>query len=45
MVAAWRGDVDDQFPDGERAGRALLTAIGEGPPWPTADEAARRFAQ
>jgi hypothetical protein len=42
MVAAWRWDSSDQLPDGKRAGRALLTALREGPPWPTADAAVRR---
>lgn len=37
MVAAWRWDTDDQFPSGERAGRALLSALRAGPPWPTLD--------
>lgn len=37
MVAAWRWDPDDQFPDGKQAGRELLSAIREGPPWPPLD--------
>jgi hypothetical protein len=37
MVAAWRWDTDDQFPSGERAGRALLGALRAGPPWATLD--------
>jgi hypothetical protein len=37
MVAAWRCDRTDQFPDGERARRALLGALREGPPWPALD--------
>jgi hypothetical protein len=37
MVAAWRWDPDDQYPDGERAGRAILNALRAGPPWPTLD--------
>jgi thiamine kinase-like enzyme len=37
MVTAWRWDRDDQFPDGERAGRELLRAIRGGPPWPAID--------
>ncbi len=37
MVAAWRWDTDDQFPGGESAGRALLSALRAGPPWPTLD--------
>jgi hypothetical protein len=35
MVAAWRFDPRDQFPNGRRAGRELLGALREGPPWPT----------
>jgi Phosphotransferase enzyme family len=42
MVAAWRWDPGDQFPDGQRAGRALLSALREGPPWPTLDVVMRR---
>jgi Phosphotransferase enzyme family len=37
MVAAWRWDMDDRYPGGERAGRALLGALRAGPPWPTLD--------
>ena len=37
MVAAWRWDATDRFPSGERAGRALLSALRAGPPWPTVD--------
>jgi hypothetical protein len=37
MVAAWRWDPADQFPDGQRAARELLSALREGPPWPTLD--------
>ena len=37
MVAAWRWDPRDQFPDGRRAARELLTALRDGPPWPTLD--------
>jgi hypothetical protein len=42
MVAAWRWDLGDQFPDGRRAGRELLSALREGPPWPTLDAVMRR---
>ncbi len=42
MVAAWRWDPDDQFPDGQRAARVLLSALREGPPWPTLDVVMRR---
>jgi|SRR5579862_3595261 len=41
MVAAWRWDRDDQFPDGRRAGRELLDVIRGGPPWPTLDIVSR----
>jgi aminoglycoside phosphotransferase (APT) family kinase protein len=37
MVAAWRWELGDQLPNGERAGRELLHALREGPPWPTLD--------
>lgn len=42
MVAAWRWDRDDQFPDRQRAARALLRALRMGPPWPTLDVVMRR---
>jgi aminoglycoside phosphotransferase (APT) family kinase protein len=35
MVAAWRWDRGDQFPNGQRAARELLNALREGPPYPT----------
>jgi hypothetical protein len=34
MVAAWRWDPGDQFPNGQRAGRAILRMLRDGPPWP-----------
>jgi hypothetical protein len=34
MVAAWRWDAADQFPNGLRAGRAILQLLRDGPPWP-----------
>jgi hypothetical protein len=37
MVAAWRWDRGDQFPDGRRFGEECLRTLREGPPWPTAD--------
>ena len=43
MVAAWRWDRGDQLPDGQRAGRELLSTLREGPPWPTLDAVWRRF--
>jgi hypothetical protein len=42
MVAAWRWDARDEFPDGTTAGRLLLNALREGPPWPTLDAVMRR---
>jgi Phosphotransferase enzyme family len=42
MVAAWRWDPGDQFPDGRRARRELLSALREGPPWPALDVVMRR---
>jgi hypothetical protein len=42
MVAAWRFEPDDQFPNGRRAARALLRALHEGPPWPALDAVMRR---
>jgi Phosphotransferase enzyme family len=34
MVGAWRWDIRDEFPDGHRHGRDILTLLREGPPWP-----------
>ena len=34
MVGAWRWEVRDEFPDGLRHGRDILTLLREGPPWP-----------
>jgi hypothetical protein len=34
MVAAWRWDPGDRFPNGRRAGRAILRLLRDGPPWP-----------
>jgi aminoglycoside phosphotransferase (APT) family kinase protein len=42
MVAAWRWDPGDQFPDRQRARRALLSALRLGPPWPSLDVVMRR---
>jgi hypothetical protein len=45
MVAAWRWDRGDQFPDGQRAGIELLAALREGPPWPSLDTLSRLLEQ
>jgi hypothetical protein len=37
MVAAWRWDLGDQFPNGRRYGEEFLRLLREGPPWPTLD--------
>jgi aminoglycoside phosphotransferase (APT) family kinase protein len=41
MVAAWRWDPSDRFPNGQRAARELLNALREGPPYPTLDAVRR----
>jgi hypothetical protein len=43
MVCAWRWDAGDQFPSGKRAGRELLRALRDGPPWPALDVVSRRL--
>ena len=37
MIATWRWDRGDQFPNGQRAARQLVSALREGPPWPALD--------
>jgi thiamine kinase-like enzyme len=37
MVAAWRWVAGDQFPNGRRVGRELISTLRMGPPWPTLD--------
>jgi hypothetical protein len=37
IVAAWRWDPDDQFPNRKRAARDLLSALRQGPPYPALD--------
>jgi hypothetical protein len=43
MVAAWRWDRGDQFPNGRRFGEELLRLLREGPPWPTLDAVTRQL--
>jgi aminoglycoside phosphotransferase (APT) family kinase protein len=38
MVAAWRWDPSDQFPNGVVFGQELVCVLRAGPPWPTIDE-------
>jgi aminoglycoside phosphotransferase (APT) family kinase protein len=42
MVAAWRCDPGDQFPDRQQAARKLLSALRMGPPWPPLNVVMRR---
>jgi aminoglycoside phosphotransferase (APT) family kinase protein len=34
MVATWRWDVSDEFPDGRRHGQNIIRLLREGAPWP-----------
>jgi hypothetical protein len=43
MVAAWRCDSGDQFPNGQRSAREFLNALLGGPPWPALDVVMRRL--
>lgn len=42
MVAAWRWDLRDEFPNGHQHGRDILTMLREGPPWPALGALASR---
>ncbi|WP_330242117.1 phosphotransferase enzyme family protein [Streptomyces sp. NBC_00525] len=42
MVAAWRWELGDQFPNGRRFGEEFLRLLRNGPPWPTLDTVAGR---
>ncbi|MFE7464213.1 phosphotransferase [Streptomyces sp. NPDC057499] len=44
MVAAWRWERGDQFPDGRRFGEELPRLLRAGPPWPTLDTVTARLA-
>ena len=43
MVAAWRWDDGDRFPNGRRVASELVSTLREGPPWPTLDVVMRRL--
>lgn len=43
MVAAWRWELGDQFPNGKQFGEELLRVLREGPPWPTLDAVTGRL--
>lgn len=44
MVAAWRWDAGDQFPNGPRVGQELVSTLRKGPPWPSLDVVMRQLA-
>ena len=44
MVAAWRWDVGDQFPNGRRSAQDLVSALRKGSPWPSLDAMTWRLA-
>jgi hypothetical protein len=44
MVAAWRWDTGDQFPNGPRVARELVSTLRKGPPRPALDVLMRRLA-
>jgi len=44
MVAAWRWDAGDQFPNGLRVARELVSILRKGPPWSALDVSMRRLA-
>jgi Phosphotransferase enzyme family len=43
MLAAWRWELGDQFPNGRRFGEEFLRLLREGPPSPTLDAVIRRL--
>jgi len=42
MVAAWRWELGDQFPNGRLFGEEFLRVLHDGPPWPTLDTMNKR---
>lgn len=44
MVAAWRWDIGDQFPNRRQVGEGFLRLLRAGPPWPTLDSMDARLA-
>jgi len=45
MVAAWRWDACDQFPNGPRVGQELIGTLRKGSPWPSLDVVMRQLAR
>ncbi|MBC3986792.1 aminoglycoside phosphotransferase family protein [Streptomyces sp. AC536] len=43
MVAAWRWELGDQFPNGRRFGEECLRLLRAGPPWPALDTVTRQL--
>lgn len=43
MVAAWRWELGDEFPNGRLFGEELLRALHDGSPWPTLDTMNKRL--
>lgn len=44
MVAAWRWDAGDQFPNGRLWAEELIRTLRKGPPWPSLDAMAWRLS-
>jgi phosphotransferase family enzyme len=44
MVAAWRWDRGDQFPNGQRAAREIVSVLRKDPPWPALDVVMRQLS-
>jgi hypothetical protein len=42
MVAAWRWDIRDEFPNGHQHGQDILSLLRHGPPWPALGPLAAR---
>lgn len=43
MVAAWRWDADDQFPNGRQWAEQFIDTLRKGPPWPSLETMARQL--
>lgn len=43
MVAAWRWDVADEFPNGRQWAQHFIDTLRKGPPWPSLEAMARRL--
>ena len=43
MVAAWRWDADDQFPNGRQWAKHFIDTLRKGPPWPSLEAMARQL--